>query len=213
MLNDFIRLFLEQLSATSIWEWCAVVLAIAYVLLAMVENIWCWPAAFISTAIYSVLFFDVSLYMESLLNIYYLLMAIYGWYQWRFKTAGEAIKPITVWSVKQHLKITLTTVVLILLSAELLQLYTDQDFAYVDSFTTWFAVITTYMVAQKVLENWLYWIVIDSVSIYLYWQKGFVLTAVLFVGYLIIALVAWYRWKQRYYQQFESSQSHAAASS
>ena len=79
-MSNFLETFGQQIAATSVWEWLAVALAIAYLLLAIKENIWCWAAAFFSTAIYTVLFFDVNLFMESLLNIYYLLMAVYGFY-------------------------------------------------------------------------------------------------------------------------------------
>jgi len=200
-MSDFFELFHTQLINTSSWEWLAVLLAMAYLLLAVKESVWCWPAAFFSTAIYIVLFFDVSLYMESLLNIYYLIMAVYGWHQWSYKKQGEALKPVIQWSIKCHAILIIATSLLILFSGKMLELYTDQDFAYIDSFTTWFAVITTYMVTQKVLENWLYWIVIDVVSIYLYIEKGFALTAILFVSYVFIAIYGWYKWKQHYNSQ------------
>ena len=207
-MGEYFNLFWQQLIDTSWWEWIAVILAIAYVLLAVKESIWCWPAAFISTAIYSVLFFDVSLYMESLLNVYYLMMAIYGWYQWQYKTQGEDIKPVIVWTPKVHIILIAGTLILIMVAGKVLQHYTDQDFAYIDSFTTLFAIITTYMMAQKVLENWLYWIIIDMVSIYLYLQKGLALTALLFVAYVIIAFFGWKKWHQHYSKQRQSKSSH-----
>ena len=76
--------------------------------------------------------------------------------------------------------------------------YTSADFAYLDTFTTVFAVFATYMLTKKVLENWLYWIVIDTVSIYIYINKGFYLTAILFVIYTILAYIAYRQWKKEY---------------
>jgi len=200
-MTDFYQLFLEQLFATSLLEWLAVLLAIAYLLLAIKESRWCWPAAFFSTSIYVFLFFNVNLYMESLLNLYYLIMAIYGWQQWQKKTTLTQQKAILTWSVKTHMTLIGITILLIVISAYLLNNYTSQDFALIDSFTTWFAVLATYMVTQKVLENWFYWIVIDSVSIYLYLSKGFALTAVLFFSYIILAVIGWIVWKKHYEQQ------------
>jgi len=194
----FFQTFIQQLVATSLWEWIAVALAIVYLLLAIKENNGCWPAAFVSTAIYSVLFFDVNLYMESLLNLYYLAMAVYGWFQWNKKTPNQQNKTIQVWSLKKHSLLILITTALVILSTYLLNHYTNQDLAAIDSFTTWFAVLTTYMVTQKVLENWLYWIVINAVSIILYIQKGFALTAILFFVYIILAVIGWYTWKKQY---------------
>jgi len=197
-MSEFVDLFIQQLIATSLWEWTAVIFAIIYLLLAIKENIWCWPAALVSTSIYAILFFDVNLYMESLLNLYYLIMAVYGWYLWRYKKGGEKVKPVIKWSLKTHGLLIIAISGLILISGLFLENYTNQDFAYIDSFTTWFAVITTYMVAQKVLENWIYWIAINSVSVYLYIQKDFALTAVLFVSYIFLAVWGWQKWKQHY---------------
>jgi nicotinamide mononucleotide transporter len=71
---------------------------------------------------------------------------------------------------------------------------TDAAFPYFDSFTTVAAIVTTYMVARKVLENWLYWFVIDSISVYLYLARGLTLTALLFVLYLVLIVIGWRRW-------------------
>ena len=76
--------------------------------------------------------------------------------------------------------------------------YTKADFAYLDTFTTVFAVFSTYMLTKKVLENWLYWVIIDAVSIYIYINKGFYLTAVLFAIYTLLALIAYRQWKLEY---------------
>ena len=200
-MMQFVQQFIQQLTNTSLLEWVAVSLAIAYLLLAIKESLWCWPAAFVSTAIYIILFFDVNLYMESLLNLYYLIMAMYGWSQWNKKINDEPQKNILIWPVKIHIMLIGLTTLLVLASAYLLNIFTNQDFALIDSFTTWFAVLATYMVTQKILENWLYWIIIDSVSIYLYLSKGFALTAVLFLSYIILAYIGWITWKRHYEQQ------------
>ena len=66
------------------WEMLAVILSVIYLFLAIKQNLWCWAAAFVSTFIYSILFFDASLLMDSALNIFYLIMAVYGWYSWKY---------------------------------------------------------------------------------------------------------------------------------
>lgn len=177
------------------WEAAAVSLGIAYVILAARENIWCWPAALISTAIFSWLFWDVSLLMESALNVYYLGMAIYGWWSWSNTNSHQA-KEIHSWSVKRHALCIGAIFALALVSGLLLSRYTGAALPFLDSLTTWAAVITTYMVAQKVLENWLYWIVIDAISIYLYIDRELYLTALLFFSYVFIAAYGWYSWKK-----------------
>ena len=185
--------------AMSPWEVTAVLLAIGYLVLAVRENIWCWYCAFASTAIYTVLFWDVSLLMESALNVYYMGMAIFGWYQWTrgHAASGGTDTGITIRSLtrNQHLIIIVAIGNLSLVSGYLLSQYSEAAWPYVDSFTTWASVVTTYLVAKKFLENWLYWIVIDTVSIPLYLDRGLPLTALLFAGYVVIAFAGYVSWK------------------
>jgi len=91
-------------------------------------------------------------------------------------------------------------VLISLISGYLLNRHTEAAWPYLDSFTTWASVVTTYMVTKKVLENWLYWIVIDSLSIFLYLDRGLHLTALLFVGYTVIAIFGFYQWRQSHQQ-------------
>jgi nicotinamide mononucleotide transporter len=186
-----------------IFEWVnletlAVVLGIGYLLLAMLESSLCWYFAFFSTALYVWIFGDVSLYMESALNVYYMAMAIYGWLQWQRGGADKSGVKIIRWTAKQH-----TVGIVIILAASvtsgyLLSSNTAAKLPYLDSFTTWGSVFTTIMVARKVLENWLYWIVINSVSIYLYIDRGLDQTAVMFFLYLGLATVGFLMWTKAY---------------
>lgn len=182
------------------WEMLAVFLSVSYLILAIKQSLWCWPAAFISTLIYSILFFDASLLMDSALNIFYLIMAVYGWYSWKYgnvKNQNVELE-ISTYGLTKNIQIILALIVLSLGLGYIMANYTSADFAYLDTFTTVFAVFTTYTLTKKVLENWLYWIVIDSVSIYIYINKGFYLTAVLFALYTILAFVAYNNWKKEY---------------
>ncbi|MFT4604470.1 MAG: nicotinamide mononucleotide transporter [Rhodothermales bacterium] len=179
------------------WENLAVVLAIAYLLLAMREHILCWVAAFLSTAIYTVVFWNVSLVMESALNVFYMGMAVYGWMQWTRggEPGGEAVE-IHTWSWKTHVQLVAAILVLTAVVGYLIS-GTGAARPYVDSFTTVASVFTTVMVARKVLENWLYWIVIDAISIWLYLDRGLESTAGLFVLYVVLAGVGFVQWRGR----------------
>ncbi|WP_424687286.1 MAG: nicotinamide riboside transporter PnuC [Halarcobacter ebronensis] len=181
------------------YEAIAMLLAIAYILLAVKQSLWCWPAAFVSTLIYTILFFDVSLLMDSALNAYYLIMAVYGWYSWKYggKLQEQELK-VSSYGLIKNIKIIFVLTLISLAFGYVMANYTSADFAYIDSFTTVFAVFTTYMLAKKILENWIYWIVIDIVSIYIYIQKGLNLTAILFVIYTVLAFVAFKKWKEEY---------------
>jgi len=192
-MNELIASFLSQ----SPWEMLAVVLAIAYLLLALAENSWCWFCAFISTAIYTVLFWQVSLLMESLLNIYYMAMAVYGWQQWRNGSSANDL-PISRWSLSQHAMVLLIIALLALLSGFLMSRHTQAAWPFLDSLTTWASVITTFLVAKKILENWLYWIVIDALSIFLYLDRDLNLTAFLYGVYVVLAIWGFVIWRKHF---------------
>ena len=194
---------LAQMMASGALELTAVVFAIAYLLLAVREHIACWYAAFVSTAIFLYIFFDVKLYMESGLQVYYLAMAVYGWTQWRQK-GGEAAQgtlAISTWSAQQHVIALSLIVVATASSTYLLQTYTDAELPLLDSFTTWGAIVTTFMVARKILENWIYWLVIDAISIYLYLDRELYFTSLLFAVYIVIIFFGWATWLRRYRSQ------------
>lgn len=196
---------LSLVAEMSPWEVLAVFLAIAYLLLATREMSLCWYCAFVSTAIYTALFWHVSLLMESVLNIYYMGMAAYGWQQWRHggqQSTGVAIKTL---SRNRHVLILSAIVTLSVISGYLLSHNTEAAWPYVDSFTTWASVITTVMVAKKILENWLYWLVIDSISIPLYIDRGLYLTAILFAAYLVIVVIGYITWRRTYLMHQQSA--------
>ena len=218
-MGEVIAAIAEAISQTSLWEWLAVISSLAYLLLAMRENNLCWYFAFASTLIYTLLFWDVSLLMDSALNVYYMGMAIYGWWYWqrggassdeaRNKKGGGIRsnqaqiklndKPqIRRWRPADHGFAALGIVLLSIVSGYLLASNTDAAWPYVDSFTTWASVLTTWMVAQKILENWLYWLVIDGVSIVLYVDRELYPTAVLFAAYVIIVIFGFFSWLKRY---------------
>jgi len=203
-LLDFLVTAQQQLLATSVWELLAVLLAIAYLLLALRENSLCWYCALASTAIYTGLFWDVSLLMESGLNVYYMAMAVYGWWQWRGSKGADSNAmtqksaiAISSWPLQNHLLAWAVIAALTLVSGSLLTNNTSAALPYLDSFTTWGSVLTTWMVTRKILENWLYWILIDSVSIFLYIDRGLHLTSLLFAAYVIIVVFGFFAWRRR----------------
>lgn len=186
----------DQAQAIAPLELAAVLLAIAYLLLAIRQNIWCWLCAGISTAIYVVLFANAKLYMESALNVFYFAMAIYGWTVWTSGRSGNKEMPVAVWPGVVHARAIAVVIIASLVSGYLLNHYTDAEFPYIDSLTTWSAIWATFLIARKVLENWWYWLVIDLASIFIYWSRDLQLTSVLFVVYVIMipfGLVSWSR--------------------
>ena len=200
-MTEILSIVVSEFKQNSVIELTAVLLAIAYLLLAVRQNIACWYAAFVSTAIFLYVFWQVNLYMESGLQVYYLAMAVYGWSQWRRSAQPEATSlSVTTWSWQYHAIALALIIVATLISGSLLT-GTDQRLAYVDSFTTCGAVVTTFMVTRKILENWIYWLVIDGVSIFLYLDRELYFTAMLFAIYIVIIFFGFFAWKREYQQQ------------
>jgi len=197
-MTELIPTLLVAWEATSRLEAVSVVFGLAYVILAARENIWCWPAALISTGTAIFLFWDVSLIMESALNVYYMVIAVYGWWQWQYGSPNNSSLMITSWQLKQHLLAISLVALLTVISGYLLSHNTNAALPYVDSFTTWSAVVTTWMVTRKILQNWLYWIVIDAISVCLYAERELYLYAALFCTYTVIAMFGYLQWRRNY---------------
>lgn len=186
----------QQARAQSALEVVAVFAAIAYLWLAIRQNIYCWLFAAISTAIYVWLFIEARLYMESALNVFYLFMAGYGWYVWSSGQNEGHDRPVVRWPIRTH-SIAITALTLLsIINGFLLSKFSNAAFPYIDSMTTWFAIWATFLVARKVLENWWYWLLIDVASVFIYWSRDLQLTSLLFVVYVIMipfGLVSWTR--------------------
>jgi nicotinamide mononucleotide transporter len=198
-MDKFLQTIVDSLTIMTMYEVIAMILSLAYIILAIRQSLWAWPAAFISTAIYIYLFYEYYLFMDSALNAYYLVMAVYGWYSWKYGGVKEDVElKVTSYGIMNNITIIAGLTLISFVLGYVMANYTKADFAYVDSFTTVFAVFATYLLTQKVIENWIYWVVIDAVSIYVYLQKGLNVTAVLFVIYTILAVFAFFKWKKEY---------------
>lgn len=191
------------MQAQSAPEAVAVLAAIAYLGLAIRQNIWCWLFAGISTAIYVGLFIDAKLYMESALNAFYLVMAGYGWSVWRSGHGDEQPRPVVIWPMRVHVSAIAGIVALSVINGYLLSTHSDAVFPYVDSLITWFAIWGTFLLAHKVLENWWYWLVIDIASAFIYWLRDLQLTSLLFVVYVIMIPFGLIRWTKSMQEQAE----------
>jgi len=192
ILTEIANAFLAQ----SGWEWIAASLGILYVILAAKESVWCWPAAFLSTVIYTVLFWEGQLPMQALLNFYYMGMAVYGFMLWR--KHSEATNNLTISNrpIKFHAIYISTGLAISVVIGYYLSGIESSRFPYLDSLVMVFSVMTTVLMARKVIENWLYWIVIDAFAIALYWQSEFYVTIVMFTVYLVLAVYGYVNWKK-----------------
>lgn len=191
--------FVEQIVATSLLEWLAVVLALAYVYLAAKQNSFCWLCAFASTAIYTWLFWQVTLPFQSALNVYYMVMAGYGYYKWGDVATGP--QRVSTWPLYRHVLFITGALALAWLLSRGLDSQFNSDHLWLDASVHILSVVTTLMVAHKILENWLYWLGINIASAYLCFESGLVLSGCLFISYLGFSIYGYRQWRQEWKEQ------------
>ena len=175
-------------------EALAVLFAVTYLLLAVKQDVKCWFAAIISSILYFFIMYKAGLYMEAWLQVFYIIMAFYGIQQWTDTNNNQSKFIVRSWRWSTHLWVIAIIVILAIVTGLLLEKFTNAALPFLDGLTTWGAIITTYMVAKRLLENWIYWFVIDTISIYLFLSRELFLTAILFCIYLVIIFFGYRSW-------------------
>ena len=189
---------------TWIIEGVGATLAIAYLLLALKQNKLCWFAWIASSILYLYVMYQAGLYMESLLQVFYLCMGFYGLSQWSKTINNNQNTYVDLWSIGNHIFAISLVIVLSLLSGTLLSNFSNAALPFIDAFTTWGAIVASYMVAKKILENWIYWFVIDFISVFIFASRGLYFTSALFVTYLVIIYFGYKSWSKIRLNQNES---------
>jgi nicotinamide mononucleotide transporter len=179
-------------------------LAIAYLLLALKQNKLCWFAWIASSILYLYVMYQAGLYMESLLQVFYLCMGFYGLSQWSKTINNNQNTYVDLWSIGNHIFAISLVIVLSFLSGTLLSNFSNAALPFIDAFTTWGAIVASYMVAKKILENWIYWFVIDFISVFIFASRGLYFTSALFVTYLVIIYFGYKSWSKIRLNQNES---------
>ena len=199
--NTLFTAIVDGLLALSGWEVFASLLGIGYVIFAARESQWCWPLAFVSTTIYTLLFWEDQLPMQALLNFYYMGMAVYGYLLWKKQSTAENNLAISKFSWFHQVLFLLIGSALTYTVASYLQSVNASQSPFLDAGVTVFSVLNTILMARKILQNWLYWIVIDAAAIQLYYETGYYATIVMFSVYLVLALVGYLNWMKLYYKE------------
>jgi len=176
-------------------EIIAAALAVVYLVLAIRQQLACWAAAFVSSCLYVWVLFGARLYMESALNAFYAAMAVYGFWQWQQGRGGAALA-VCRWPIRYHLAGFVGVLALSVVSSYFLRRFTPAAWPFVDSMVTWSSVFATFLVARKVYENWHWWLVIDSVSLCLYFTRHLFLTMLLFGFYLVLIVIGMRQWRR-----------------
>jgi nicotinamide mononucleotide transporter len=177
------------------------------VYLASVNNIWNWPIAIISTALYVYVFAQKGFYADMLQYIYLCAMSMYGWWFWGRHPKTEDKVPVVLITKKQMIVSALIVIVatpvlgytLITFAATLH--YDPPAYPYLDSFCTSCSLVAQVFLARKVLENWIIWFFVDIIYVVMYFRKGLEFTSVLFIAYIIIAINGYFDWRKDYKKQ------------
>ncbi|HOE47670.1 MAG TPA: nicotinamide riboside transporter PnuC [Polyangiaceae bacterium] len=178
----------------SVLELVAVICGFLCVLLTIRENIWCWPAGLVQVTLYVFIFFEAKLYSDVLLHIIYISMNLYGWYFWlhggrerqKAKVTGLGL-PLFVASAALSAAGTLAL-------GYMMESRTDASYPYADAFTTAFSLMAQWLMSRKKYESWDFWISVDVVAIYIYGAKGLYATALLYVAFLVMAVLGRRKW-------------------
>ncbi|MBP9849220.1 MAG: nicotinamide mononucleotide transporter [Flavobacterium sp.] len=179
-------------------ELTAVVFGIISVLFARKNNILVYPMGLVSTLIYVYILLEWKLFGDFIINIYYSIMSILGWYLWTQKKNGATEFPISVMNRKDYL---ISSVIFTgtLLFVALVYYFFDKFThwtAYVDTLTTAFFFVGMWLMAKRKIENWLLWIVADIISVPLYFYKGLTFSSIQFLLFTIIAILGYIEWRK-----------------
>lgn len=174
---------------------------IVYLWLEYRASIYLWIASIIMPAIYLYIYYNAGLYADFGINIYYLLIAFYGWLAWRFdfhlfgkKESKNKELEITHTPKRVWVKLVATYAAAQLVISYILLNYTDSTVPWWDSFTTALSIVGMWMLARKYVEQWWIWLIVDTTSAMLYIYKGLVFTAILYAFYAIISIFGYYKW-------------------
>ncbi|SRR6056297_219445 len=171
--------------------------SIAYLYFSIKQNILLWPLGIISAIFYLVVFYQSKFYADMALNGYYLVISIYGWIIWRRAREKMGMKmPITRLKLKLGLVLIIVTGILYFVIGKILYLYTDSPIPYWDAFTTSASIVATWMLAKKILEHWIIWVIVDLVSMGLYIYRGLYPTTFLFAVYTTMAVIGFIQWRK-----------------
>jgi nicotinamide mononucleotide transporter len=180
-------------------EILATITGLIYLVYSVQGKILLWFFGLVTSALYVYVFFKSKIYADMSINVYYVVISIYGWIHWSIGGNNEKKElPVSRLKLKLGMILALITLIVFIIIAFILNTYTDSDIAYWDAIVTSASITATWMLARKILEHWLIWVVVDAISIGLYIYKGLYPTVLLFFVYTILAVVGYYEWKKQW---------------
>lgn len=202
MIEEIINQFL----GTTWLEAIAVITGIASVIFALKEKIWVFPTGIISVSIYIYICYKFGIYADMGVNIYYLIMSIYGWILWSWKKENVVILRISKNNFQEHILSLILLVIFFFTIRFFLLKFTNSTVPNWDAFTSALACVGMWLMAKKKIENWIFWILTDLISIPLYYHKGLAFTSVQFLIFTFLAISGFLAWRNKLIKLNQKSQ-------
>ncbi|MEM0574887.1 nicotinamide riboside transporter PnuC [Flavobacterium polysaccharolyticum] len=198
MIDYFFAQYKDYSALMVSLELIAIFFGLASVWFAKKDNILVFPTGLVSTSIYAYLLWQWELLGDSMINVYYFVMSLYGWYHWTRKKGDEVEFPISYINSKEKIYailIFVMTVVFVVLVYLYFGKFTTW-YSYVDTFLTAIFFVGMWLMAKRKIENWIFWIIGDFISIPLYFAKGYTFTSLQYIIFTIIAFYGYLEWKK-----------------
>ncbi len=176
-------------------ETIAALFGIVSVYLSVRQNIWSWPTAIVNVGLYTVVFYEPRLYADMGLQVVYIVISFYGWYQWLYGGMGHTELQVSRTSRGLGILLAAIGVVSTVLLGTLLHRTTNAAIPYLDSTTTSTSLVAQWMMTRKLLENWLVWVAVDVVYIGMFIYKSLYVTAMLYFVFLVLSIMGYRQWK------------------
>ncbi|WP_432734947.1 nicotinamide riboside transporter PnuC [Maridesulfovibrio sp. FT414] len=195
---EFINFIAEFIRSMGIGEQISIVTGLIYIFLSVRQNSLCWPFGIISVGIWMVVVFQGRLYSDAILQFVYVVLGFYGWHQWL--RGGINNKPLKVQKLDRKLGIRLFALGLVTFipAGYIAEHYLQASYPWWDALTTVLSLIAQYLLARKYLENWILWIVADTMYIGIYYAKGWAGYSGLMAVYTAMAVLGFMHWLKSY---------------
>jgi len=188
-----------------------VIFGIVSVFLSTRQNIWSWPTAIVNVTLYSLVFYGAKLYADMGLQVVYLILSVYGWYEWKYGGNNRTELQVTRAPVRFLALAAVAAVVFATMLGAILSRTTDAALPWLDSATTSTSLVAQFMMTRKILENWLIWAAVDVVYVGMFIYKELYLTGGLYAVFFVLAVAGFRQWKRAFLARASSTGAVAAA--
>ena len=202
-MSNFFEILLQNILDSSWFEIIAAFFGLLSVWYAKKANILVYPTGIVSVLLYVYICFNAQLYADMGINAFYFVMSVYGWIMWKMKTGGKKVRPVTFMNKMNYMVaviIFLGSLAIILFLLNYFngddEVYWSTKIPYIDTFTTVIFILGMWLMALKKVENWVFWIVGDVISVPLYFYKNLVFTSLQFFIFLILAVLGYIEWRK-----------------